>query len=262
MTRTKTIGLDRRIDITWLDAVAGKVAVGASPKEMRELAWAMLDGVVAGQTSHSARGKTVTVLSHIWSEVPDWAVPLRNRAAALISHAEPQQRLAIHWAMVIATYPFARDIAATIGRLLALQGKVLLSQLTQRLAEVWGERSTVIWATQRTARSMVQWGVLRDSIGKGAYESLPAPISVDRVVSELLLEAVLVAPEPAVLPIDSLLTHPVLFPFKLALAVGDLHKSAHFRIHRQGMDHEVVELAPLAKVECGQGLMRRRGNLT
>jgi hypothetical protein len=31
-----TVGFDRRIDVEWLDAAAGRVAAGQSPAEVRE----------------------------------------------------------------------------------------------------------------------------------------------------------------------------------------------------------------------------------
>jgi hypothetical protein len=54
-TTTTTIGFDRRIDVEWLDAAAGRIAAGASPADVREFLWSLLDGVVGGDTVHSAR---------------------------------------------------------------------------------------------------------------------------------------------------------------------------------------------------------------
>jgi hypothetical protein len=60
-----TIGFDRKIDIEWLDAVAGCVATGQAPKDVRKFLMGFLEGVVAGDSVHSGRGKTLTVLSRI-----------------------------------------------------------------------------------------------------------------------------------------------------------------------------------------------------
>ncbi len=77
----KTIGFDRRIDIAWLDAVAGQVASGMPAGEIRTYLKTMLGPVVVGDSSHAALGKTVTTLLHIWVLVPPATVPLRDRAA-------------------------------------------------------------------------------------------------------------------------------------------------------------------------------------
>ena len=65
----------------------------------------MLGGVVGGDTVHSARGKTLTVLMRIWVSVPRDAESLRDTAIKRISSASLEERLAIHWAMSVACCP-------------------------------------------------------------------------------------------------------------------------------------------------------------
>jgi hypothetical protein len=243
MSRRSTIGFDRRIDIEWLDAVAGKVAAGSSAEEVREFLWTLLDGAVTGDKVNSARGKTVTVLSHIWSQVPAQAVGLRDRALGLLSDVGAGDRLALHWAMVLGTYPLMVDVADAIGRLLALQGNVALSQLTRRLVETWGERSTMIRAVQRVVRSMVQWGVLADTDDLGIYVASGTPRRVAAPVAELLVEALLLDTDHQVMPVDQLVGNPALFPFKLELNGHQLRQASQFQVHRQGVDVDVVALA-------------------
>src|SRR5690606_34423704 len=96
MNRRANIGFDRRIDFEWLDAAAAQAATGAPTDEMRAYLWSLLDGVVSGDKVNSARGKTVTVLNHIWGEVSGPAVSLRKRAAAQLEGSTPDERLALH----------------------------------------------------------------------------------------------------------------------------------------------------------------------
>ena len=77
---------------------------------------------------------------------------------------------------------FFRDVAATTGRLLALQGEAALSQIVRRMAESWGERSTVTRAVQRVVRSFVEWGVLAESGDRGVFSpAAKVVVSGDRV---------------------------------------------------------------------------------
>jgi len=92
---------------------------------------------VSGDKFNSARGKTVTVLNHIWGDVPRPAASLRERAAALLEGSTPDERLALHWAMMVGTYPVFTDTAAAVGRLLTLQGSFTLAHLTRRLVGLW-----------------------------------------------------------------------------------------------------------------------------
>jgi hypothetical protein len=242
MSRRATIGFDRRIDLEWLDAAAGKAATGASIEEIRSYIWDFLDGAVSGSVHGSARQKTTTVLHHIWGEVPKHAGPLRERALAELPTSTADERLALHWAMMVGTYPLFTDAASAIGRLVTLQGKFTLAHLTRRLVESWGERSALQRAGQRVVRSMVQWGVLRDTESHGVYEAAPRRVKVRSTRGTLLIEALLVDADDAALQLGQLLGHPALFPFDLDVNASDLRGAPQFRVHRQGLDADFVEL--------------------
>ena len=242
MSRRANIGFDRRIDREWLDAAAAQAAAAAPTVEMRAYLWSLLDGAVSGDKVNSGRGKTVTVLNHIWGDVPGPAASLRARAAAQLDGSTPDERLALHWAMMVGTYPVFTDTAAAVGRLLTLQGSFTLAHLTRRLVAAWGERSTLERAGQRIVRSMVQWGVLRDTPTRGMYEAAPRRRKVGPAVGTLLIEALLVDAEEASVALDQLIGHPAIFPFDLDVNASHVRGAAQFRVHRQGLDSDFVEL--------------------
>ncbi len=244
MTNGHSIGIDRRLDIEWLDAVAGQVATGASESEIRSFLFRLLGGVVGGGNRRgTACHKTVGVLSRTWVNVAPASRSLRDRGAKLLPTLDAEQRVALHWAMLTAAYPFFRDVATNTGRLLALQGNLALAQLTRRMRESWGDRSTMTRAVQRVVRSMVQWSILLDSDTPGIYEWTTKAIVVRPPVGMLLLEALLLQAEERSLPVEQAMRHPSFFPFQIELQLHHLRSSNIFVIHRQGLDVDIVSLA-------------------
>jgi len=240
----KIVGFDRKLELDWLDATAAQVAHGASPDEVRAYLWKLLDGSVSAGSSgfNSDRGKTITVLVHVWADVPEPAKSLRERALKLLQEVDPGDRLGVHWGMCMATYPFFRDVASTIGRLTALHERVALSEARRRLAEQWGDRDITRRASQRIIRSLVAWGVLKDASPRGTYEPSASRIVVSGASAELLVEALLLSVRRP-LPTVQTLSHPALFPFRVELSSAELSRSPKFVLDRQGVDMEMIRLA-------------------
>lgn len=243
VARRKTIGFDRKIDLAWLNATADWAAKRLPPEEIRWRLEELLADRVAGDGPHSARGKTMTVLLHVWVLVPDHLVPLRNDGIALLQQRSGQGRLPLHWGMCAATYPFFRDVAATTGRLLALQGTATLSQITRRLTEIWGERSTVIRAVQRVMRSMVEWGTLQETSDRGVFRGQSRiAVPARDPVGLWMLGATLGASERSSRLLGSLATDTSLFPFNLNVSAQEVREHPIFETHPQGSGDDLVTL--------------------
>ncbi|OIP63389.1 MAG: hypothetical protein COW73_04315 [Nitrospirae bacterium CG18_big_fil_WC_8_21_14_2_50_70_55] len=236
----RTIGMDRPVKLEWLDAVAGRLAAGDSPKAAREYVWNLLEGVVAGATAQTARGKTLTVLARVWLTPPAAALALREAAVKALVQASADERLAIHWAMLSASHPFFVDVAGLVGKSLGLNGEVALSQLTRRLVDTWGDRSTLRRATQRLVRSMVQWGALREGGKVGVYLAPSKRIAVPSTLGGLLVEGLLIAAQCG-MPLNQLVSHPAVFPFDVRTDLTALRRSERLQVHRQGDQTDFIE---------------------
>ncbi|MEI8716333.1 hypothetical protein [Mesorhizobium sp. ISC11] len=239
--RKTTIGFDRTIHIEWLDIAAARVSRGEPPTQIRKALWEFLEDLVPGNTNSSGRGKTLTVLTRIWLTVPEQVEPLRDRALKCLAKASSEDRLAIHWSMVIATHPFFFDVAANLGKLLALNAQGNRSQIKRRMTEAWGDRSTLERTIQHVIKSMAQWGVLHPGLEKGSLVSGRKPIQVSGEIAGLLVRGVLLSQGHG-MSIGQLASHPALFPFKLKLNIDTLRNHPGFRVQRQGDQSEFVEL--------------------
>jgi hypothetical protein len=238
MKRAATIGFDRRLRQEWLDAIASKRTAGATVPELRKYGHKLLRGECPGD---EARGKTLTVLFHLWVDVPAIAVALRDGAGKLLADLDPKHRIALHWGLGLATYPFFRDTADATGRLLALQDSVSLAQIQRRLAERWGQRSTAERAAQRIVRSWIDWGVLRESKQRGTYIA-SKPIDLAGPLASWMVEAMLVGADAESQAVAHARKAPQLFPFDLKVSAHELRRAPRLVVHRQGVDEDVVML--------------------
>lgn len=219
------IGFDRKINLEWLDAAAEQLAAGIAASDARRLLWNMLDGLVSGNAVNSARGKTLTVMMRIWVTVPPAAALLRNSALEPFPAAMPDDRLALHWAMTVASYPFFFDVATNVGKLLVLNGQASLSQVTRRMMETWGDRTTVPRAVQRAVRSMVQWGALQESRKPGSFTSSTRRIKIADGIACLLVQATLIGQGHG-MALAQAIGQPALFPFDVHLNSTTLRTNA------------------------------------
>jgi hypothetical protein len=239
--RRTTIGFDRTIHIEWLDIAAARVSRGELPTETRKVLWEFLEDLVPGNTNNSGRGKTLTVLTRIWLTVPEQVEPLRDRALKCLAAANGENRVAVHWAMVVATHPFFFDVATHVGKLLALHGQANRSQIKRRMTESWGDRSTLERTIQHVLKSMAQWGVLKPGSEKGSLVAR-TPIQVSEEIAELLVHGVMLSLGRG-MSLSHLVCHPAIFPFKLQLNAATLRMNPCLRVQRQGDQSDFVELA-------------------
>ena len=160
----------------------------------------------------------MTVLTHVWVLVPETLVQLRDDGLKFLDGLSGRNRLPLHWGMCLATYPFFRDVAETTGRLLALQGRVALSQIVRRTTESWGSHSTVARATQRVVRSFVAWDVLGETRERGVFVPATKITVADRELGPWLLEASMANSNQGEYPLPELANAAFLFPFDLRVS--------------------------------------------
>ena len=235
----KVVGIDRKIKRAWLDKVLDQLVTTTDEADLRAFLDRTLMEELPGKES---RAKSVGIILRIWSGVPQDRLALRDRAVALLGRISGQERIWLHWGMTALAYPFFRDTAEVVGRLLALQDDFTTAQVQARLLTAWGDRATSKEAAQKLLTTLVDWEVLRSTKTKGQF-LLARKMTAG--VSELqlwLLEALLRASAADEIEAQQLLRLPDSFPFTLTIGVADLRKHEGFNIHRQGLDMDMVAL--------------------
>ncbi len=235
----KVVGISQKIKRAWLDAVLDRLANTTDKAELRTFLDKHLKDELPGTES---RAKSSGIVLRIWGDIPAERIGLRDRAVSLLSRISGQERVWLHWGMTALAYPFFRDTAEVVGRLLALQDDFTTAQVQGRMLTTWGDRATSRDAVQKLITALVDWEVLRSTKTKGHF--LPAR-KVAASIPDLqlwLLEALLRASAADEIETQQLLRLPEAFPFSLSVGVADLRRHEGFDIHRQGLDMDMVGL--------------------
>jgi hypothetical protein len=230
------LGFDRRIRLDWLDATAGLMLRNPDPAAVRAGLHQSLAEAIPGT---EARVKTITLLSRMWVS-PPLAPHLRDEALRLMPTLLPADRLWLHWGLSLLAFPFFRDVAATVGRLIQIQGTCTVGQVTDRMISVWGERSTLVRATQRALRSLVAWEVLAEQAARGSFAACPVRTTEPTALQVWLLDAALRAHQNEGVALAELLQLPELFPFNVTLTRYDLARLDRFELLVQGSGVDLV----------------------
>lgn len=234
------LGLDRDLKLGWLDEAAVIAGRNLSRVQLQAALMGALAGELPGAGHNSARGKTVTVLKRVWITVPNDVTPLRDRALGLLQDGDAGDRLALHWALLLATHPFFADVAGSVGRLLALQGAFERTHVLRRLKDKWGDRPTIPKAVRRVLTSLVGWQVLENTGSEFSRKRAPGRLSAEHAA--VLLEATVFASPDQTTSMQALASSPLLFPFDVGAGLDQVRASGRFSVHREGMDLEIVSV--------------------
>lgn len=234
------VGFDRKLKRAWLDWTAEALLSAPAPEAVYATLQQALHEEVQGDVS---RGNVITLLTGIWVRVPPQVVRLRDEALSLWPELTSQERLALHWGMALARYPFFRDVVAQTGRLRRLQETFTTAQLRHEVVARWGERAIVRFSTPRVLLSLEEWGVVELVNSKGSYRVLPPYLLTHTTLCLWLLEAALRGAAVEALPLYDLLHLLELFPFEMPLTPAELHQGSRFVFLREGNNVERVMLA-------------------
>ena len=218
-----TVGISHRLKRAWLDDVLDRLVQTRDEKELRAFVDQRLEGRTSGQ-----RGKGQSRWHHpayLERHADAKRVAMRDRAVALLPRISGQERIWLHWGMTALAYPFFRDLAEVIGRMLALQDDFTTAQVQARMMTTWGDRATSKEAAQKLITTLVDWEVLRATKTKGHFLLARKMTASVPELQLWLLEAMLRASASDEIEAQQLLRLPESFPFTLTVGVADLRKT-------------------------------------
>ena len=216
--RQAQIGFSQRIRLEWFEQTARLIVAGNDRAKINDALQDLLRERVSvgGASVRGNREKVITILLRTWLTVPRHREKLRDDGLRIFQRLPPKERIAVHWGMILAAYPFWGAVAAHTGRLLRLQGTAAAAQVQRRVREQYGERETVSRAARRVLRAFIDWAVLNETQDQGVYEQGKQHPVEDPGLIAWMVEASLYSHSNGSAAIRDLLAGPSIFPFRLA----------------------------------------------
>jgi hypothetical protein len=222
-SRFDKVGIKQVIRLEWMDRCLSLLLSGMSASEIRkDLIDYLADKKQSGGTGERGDKTYIIAIGILaaWFDPSPELIDLRDRLLLKAKKCSVENWLPLHWAMMIAAYPFWYNVAIQTGRVLTLQEKVTQKQIFDRLVERYGERATVLRNARYAVRSFVAWGVLEDTEIKGRYKKSDPMAVSDPQIMAMLFEAMLISTPDNKAPLRSLMASPGLFPMCLAMDVA------------------------------------------
>lgn len=199
---TKSITLD------WLTVAAEYAVAGHSRKEAGDKQNEIIGQSLTNQVNIK---QTRIILLSAWF---DSEPVLRSKALELYHSVSSNERVAIHWALLMNQYPIFFDLCRIIGHMVTFKDTVTLAQIKEQVYIKWGERSTLVSSLQKNVKTLRKLGALTTHGRAGVYRKQHYKIS-NLYVVWMLFHATLQSSQRGYLTWDAFVSHPALFPFTI-----------------------------------------------
>ena len=234
------------IRLEWFEQTANLVLAGNDKVAIIDSLRSLLQDKVSvgGHAAWGNREKVISILLKTWFSAPVELQTLQAEGLKILKELPRSYHIAVHWGMVMATYPFWSAVAIQTGRLLRLQDTASAAHIQRRIREHYGERETVSRAARRVLRSFIDWCVLQDTSVKGVYvRGQQISIQAPKLIT-WLMEASLHARVNRVADVKELLDSPGVFPFRLAHISAEqlVSFSPRLDILRHSLDEDLIIL--------------------
>ena len=233
----KQVGFLQFIQKDWLDAT---VAFYQNTQNVENTKTNLNNLIISDVPKNEERRKTIDVLTRTWIRVPKKHENLRNQALEIYDELEPDERIILHWGMLLLAYPFFHDIVEKIGIILRIQDEFNPTQLRNKLVSSWGDRTTIIRAIDRVIQSQKNWNVLKSD------NRLIKSTSKLEIKNEFLclwfLECVYRSENVDSILFDKLISLETMFPFELKIPAYKIKQAKNFEYKMHGMNMEIMSL--------------------
>lgn len=224
----KIIGMSRSVKLEWLNKTVELLLEGKDEKQIKNELNEYLSYEIKSPT---ILRKTREILMNIWVRTPEELSSLRKLALEAYLD-EKANKLALHWSMMLVSYPIFCDVCGLIGKLTNIQDTFTTSWLKEKLFEMWGERTTLIHSSDKILQTLKLVGAIENE-KVGVYRITKYPVADVKTI-QVLLKAILHLRERAYYEIAELSSVPQAFPFEYNISYEWLYDSDLFNFSNFG----------------------------
>lgn len=235
----KMVGLSRNLKMTWLNKAVELLSENLSEKEYKDKLNEYLSFEIKSPTNLR---KTREILMNLWYHENSDLQSLRAQAWSLLEK-NPDNALAAHWSIILATYPIFVDVSRIIGKLSEFEEEFTLQQLKQKLFDEWGERATLFHSIDKIIATMKAMDALRAE-KPGHYTIVRHEVRDDEI-NALLASTGMTVEDKGNFTLQDLRSMSYMFPFKYQIERDMLMTNHEFTITNIGGEMMVSLTASL-----------------
>ena len=203
----KMVGLSRTIKLPWLNKAAELYGSEYTEAEVKEQLNEFLSYEIGSPT---VLRKTREILMNIWFYGEEADKALKDTGAALIRR-DSDNALAVHWALLLNTYPVFVDLCRLIGKMSEFEETFTVKQIREKFYDEWGERTTLFHSLDKQIATLKALGAIENR-STGVYVIKKHEIRKADVVN-YLLQVMMKADGRGYYSFEELESSVYLFPF-------------------------------------------------
>ena len=207
----KIIGFSRNLKIHWLNKIVDLETEGLEQNDLKRKLNEYLAYEIKSETNLR---KTREILLNIWSYKND-IIENKQEVINLIKKY-PECSIALHYAMILCTYPVFYDICSIIGRNSDFKEEITLNQLKSKLYNEWGERTTIYHSTDKIIATLKELNII-SAKKPGQYLINKIKISNKDVINFLIKISLKLSSSKNYILSENINELPILFPFNFNL---------------------------------------------
>jgi len=231
----KMVGLSRAIKIEWLNKTVDLVLEGMAPENIKE---ALNEYIGFEISSKDNIRKSRDILMNLWVYPfeDEKANQIRQQALEAL-RKDSDDRLAMHWCMLLLYYPVFVDVTGMIGKLCTMQDTFSLSWLRDKMFEEWGERTTLLHSLDKIMQTLRQINVLSSKAG---IYTVNSHLVTNEQTKKILLKTILALNLKAYYEASELTGISQMFPFEYEIDSELIYGSDEFELGNFGGNPVVI----------------------